>query len=399
MHTRRLRRLAALSALAAALFPASAGAAEHMPSGGMHVSATFGPKGMQVGWGVHFTEMILVQGDPWCANLGPPVIGLGPTIQVGLRGLEAPRLVAGLTAGIDPTSYGPLEGVALEGGLTIPLGSEGRIGPHGGVLVSTTILHSFARTAPGMDETVALGMGASLPGLLHTAGTCVIGRPARGDDGTPVTAPVRSDAALDEVAATWADDARMECDSIPAFLGLASELLELGAPGHLVDRALNAAEEEIRHAVMAARMARRLGGEGVWPVLPEPPARSLGSRGQALSRLAVEGIMDGAVGEGAAADEAEQAHRAARTPEVAAHYAQIAVEERRHAHLGWDIAAWALRTGGDEVRAALLPLVEVERADVPEVPALPERLDTPTRALLGRKRAAVERGRVRALLG
>jgi hypothetical protein len=126
-----------------------------------------------------------------------------------------------------------------------------------------------------------------------------------------------------------------------------------GAPPALVEAARAAAEDEVRHAVIAAGVTATLGGATVSiepPALDRRPATA-GAAG--LHRLALESWVDGCLGEGTAAAcltaEAEQA----RAPELRGAQRSIAADEARHAQLAWDVLGWTLSVGGAELKRAL----------------------------------------------
>lgn len=155
---------------------------------------------------------------------------------------------------------------------------------------------------------------------------------------------------LDAAARAWVEDAQAEAASVPAFLCLAAELLHARAPLALVDRALDAAADEIRHARACAELASSLAGTRVVPTAPAPPKRARLRGNAALTRLAAESWLDGCLNEGAAAARAARAARSARVPRASALQTRIAVDEARHAELGWDVLAFALSRGGSQVR-------------------------------------------------
>lgn len=151
---------------------------------------------------------------------------------------------------------------------------------------------------------------------------------------------------------TWLRRAQEEHASIGAFVRLAAELSALGAPPALIGRALQAADDERAHARLSyGRAAELLGPVTVAP-LP-PVRRPLGDRQVALTRLAVEGLVDGVVGEGQAARDAIRDRDAARDEGEARIEARIAAEEAQHAALGGDLVVWACREGGRAVRGAV----------------------------------------------
>ena len=72
------------------------------------------------------------------------------------------------------------------------------------------------------------------------------------------------------LARLWAESARGEHASVPAFSRLSLSLVALGAPAGLVEAALRAALDEIQHARLAFSLASTYAGEPVGPgPLPE----------------------------------------------------------------------------------------------------------------------------------
>lgn len=184
------------------------------------------------------------------------------------------------------------------------------------------------------------------------------GRPLR-DGADIVVAPpvVRQDwrAALavgthdEDRADAWRRAAAYEHASVAAFARLAIELLAVGAPPELVDDAHAAARDEIRHAKLCYGLASAYGARDVGPgPLPLAMPRVLD-----LAELAVECFRDGCVDETIAAIEAEEQVTGEAGDDVRAALREIANDEARHAELSYRIVAWALREGGEPVRARL----------------------------------------------
>jgi hypothetical protein len=156
-----------------------------------------------------------------------------------------------------------------------------------------------------------------------------------------------------EAAALWAARACAEWASVPAFWELAEQLDVCGAPAALADRALAAAADEIRHALHAAGVAASLAGAAV---ALEPPAhlpRQPATGPAGLLRLAAESWTDGCLTEGAAAACATAEADAAGIAALRSALRQVAVDEKRHAELAWDILAWSLAAAEGETRAAV----------------------------------------------
>jgi hypothetical protein len=152
----------------------------------------------------------------------------------------------------------------------------------------------------------------------------------------------------DTLARGWLEDALAEHASVASFVRLTLELVSLGAPAELVERAQSAALDEIRHAQLCFALSERYSGR---PVGPSALAVDGALPSVDLEQLAVRTVRDGCIGETVAAlIVAEQAH-AAVDPELAAGLHAIAEDEARHAELSWSLLRWAVEAGGTRVRA------------------------------------------------
>ena len=136
-----------------------------------------------------------------------------------------------------------------------------------------------------------------------------------------------------EEAKWWAQIHYMEKAAVLAFMQLAEELRDLGAPRELIDGCLQAAAEEIGHAQVTGKLAVDLGAQ-LWPVEPvEKVERS-------LFDLAMHNASEGCVRETYAGLEGlYQATQVRQDWAPMVH--QIAYEECGHAELSWRIHAWA----------------------------------------------------------
>jgi hypothetical protein len=133
--------------------------------------------------------------------------------------------------------------------------------------------------------------------------------------------------------------ARHEHASITSFLVLAGELTALGAPAALVARCRDAARDEADHTARCRRLA---GDDGpAWSAGLVPAPRLPRSRSAAVARLGAEALVDGCVGEGAAAARLRAAANDA-DPAVARVLLAIAADEDRHRDLAADIVRWAV---------------------------------------------------------
>jgi hypothetical protein len=169
---------------------------------------------------------------------------------------------------------------------------------------------------------------------------CVIGRRPvglRASDGV-----VCSDA----LGRHFASAAHLEAASIKAFLRLREELALHGAEVALQDAALVSALEEVLHADVSTRLARRFGAAPRRPEVAELPLRS-------LFEVALDNAVEGCVREtfGALVGHYQALH--ARDPEVREAMTRIAEDETRHAGLAWAIGGWAREQLSAAERAAL----------------------------------------------
>lgn len=131
-----------------------------------------------------------------------------------------------------------------------------------------------------------------------------------------------------------AASAALEAASVHAFAILARELQLHGAPRSLRQSAMRARADEVRHARMTTRLAKR---HGLRPARPHVARRGPRS----LAAVALENMVEGCVREAYGALEAEHQALHAADPEVRRTMAAIADDETRHAALSFRIDAWA----------------------------------------------------------
>jgi len=132
----------------------------------------------------------------------------------------------------------------------------------------------------------------------------------------------------------FAESAHLEAASVDAFDVLRQELAAHGAPAELLHAAEVAREDEVRHARMTGRVARRYGSRPAKARMRRPKVRS-------LEALAIENAAEGCVRETLGALIAMHQSRAASDRGVRDVMRVIAPDETRHAALGWQVAAWA----------------------------------------------------------
>ncbi len=169
----------------------------------------------------------------------------------------------------------------------------------------------------------------------------------------------------------FASSAQLELSSVWTFLRLAAELAAVGAPDELIALALDAADDEVRHAGMCARAA---GGVELTPLAITAAQPRFTSRSKAaLSTLAIEAWFEGCLNETAAAEEARLAAGEAEGI-VGRMLETIARDEQRHAELSWAVLAWVYDVAPGVARAALIDAPGLPRvAHATQDPALARR--------------------------
>jgi len=196
---------------------------------------------------------------------------------------------------------------------------------------------------------------------------CGGGRPLRALDDTAIVAraisradwidPALEAAAHDDArAAFWLREAGFEHASVASFARTSLQLLALGAPSALVAATHAAALDEIAHARTCFALAARRGAGERGPdrlaVADAPLATTL----EAFVR---DTFLDGCAAETEAAIEARTRSESESFDAVErAALARIAADEERHAELAWRSLAWAVRTGGEAARDALLAALD-----------------------------------------
>ena len=191
---------------------------------------------------------------------------------------------------------------------------------------------------------------------------CSVGRPYL-ENGRALVASLRTGGALPEArtggalpadrarAAAWARAGADEHASVAAFSRLALELMAVGAPLELLRDVQKAALDEVSHAESAWDLARQFGGESIEPG-PFPFTGPV-FVDVTLAALARSAAREGCLGETLGAHLVAAAAALATEPAVKAVLEAVAAEEARHAVLSYRVVAWALRTGGESVKAAV----------------------------------------------
>ena len=135
------------------------------------------------------------------------------------------------------------------------------------------------------------------------------------------------------LAAHFAEMARLEAASVPAFRRMARELARFGAPRRFVRAAERAAREEPTHARVARALGRRFRAPFISFAVDVERPRS-------LEAFAIENAVEGCVRETFGALVATWQARNACDPQIRARMKRIAREETTHAALAWSTHAW-----------------------------------------------------------
>jgi hypothetical protein len=148
-------------------------------------------------------------------------------------------------------------------------------------------------------------------------------------------------ALIERLRDRWLTSARYEHASVAAFARVGLQLLRLGAPAELLRATQQAKADEVRHAQLCFDLAAAYADA---PPCEAGPLRIDGcvSTGMDLEAALREAILEGALGEGAAAIEALEGARACVDPVVRGVLSRIAEDEQRHALLAYQTVKWAL---------------------------------------------------------
>jgi hypothetical protein len=180
----------------------------------------------------------------------------------------------------------------------------------------------------GDGGTSAEGGGGMCVGSYVVCGCPAIGRRPRG-------LRARSFCANDVLGAHFAAMAHLEAASVPAFERLWSELRALHAPARILASVERARRDEIRHARVVARLARRNGG-----TVSAPMIRVKKKEPRSARAIAIENAVEGCVRETYGALVATWQSMHAADAGVRRMMSRIAQDETRHAALSFRIASF-----------------------------------------------------------
>ena len=336
-----------------------------IPGLGLYLGYNFGDENSGIAWGLE------AYANSWlnwtCEGRDGPGF-FGPNLRVGFVNLGSPQITVGGRGGV--TTDDVLT-VAGEVGMTYRFsenaGPELNLGLRGHFfLVGLRANYLF-----GFDEFTVAAHAGLPPLAFQCMNSGMHGRPLRDAQAFADLPDVTRDPTTADnerakrASDIWENRAQTEWASVPAFLEVAEQLQAVDAPTSLIHRALQAANDEREHAILAAGMSAKIGGGPLELGNPKTSHRMPLPGKAGLTKLAVESWVDGCLGEGTAARVAFS--EASRTPDPILEQTldQIAQDEAHHAGLAWDVMAWAADQGGKTVTGAL----EEVRELVPREPA------------------------------
>ncbi|HVY25825.1 MAG TPA: ferritin-like domain-containing protein [Polyangiaceae bacterium] len=168
-----------------------------------------------------------------------------------------------------------------------------------------------------------------------------------------------------------AADAALEHASVASFAHVSLQLLALGAPAELVRASHQAALDEVEHARAMYGLASAYRGAPCGPGPLDVSAAkgfdSTSDRAGALAAFAMATLDDACVAETAGAVIARQCAEAAESPALRSLLKRIADDEARHAALGWQMLAWAVREGGERAANSVRERLQ-SLCDAPQQP-------------------------------
>jgi len=157
-----------------------------------------------------------------------------------------------------------------------------------------------------------------------------------------------SPAALLRLRDGWLAQARGEQASVLGFENHYEELKKLEAPAHLLDHAVAAAHDELRHAQMCVTLASRFDPDGKEFEVPDVERKMEVSdtMESMITKLACEGCWGEMVGTLVAARQ----FQTTKDPQVCEILQTITREEFQHCLSAWNTAAWAINKSGAPLR-------------------------------------------------
>lgn len=219
----------------------------------------------------------------------------------------------------------------------------------------------------GGDTADTSDTGDGTPGSIQCSGT---GYEYYCEGRRPLGHVEASGACDDALGRACASMAHLEAAAVDAFVELARQLQALDAPHDLVQRCLDAAQDERVHTRWMTALARRRGAQVPPPVAEVVP--------ETLFDIALHNAVEGCVHETWAALAAHHRAEHAADPALRAVFGRIARDETRHGQLAWDLHAYLMTRLSAHERDQVLA---AQRDALAALPELARRLGEGPRAL------------------
>ena len=148
--------------------------------------------------------------------------------------------------------------------------------------------------------------------------------------------------------------AQAEHASIASFNRFALELISFGAPPNLIQRAQEAAIDEIRHAQSAFSIANSLLEQQPQPA-NMPMDVQLATNIQDLASAVLE---EAAIQETLAVLLAAEQRKIVQSPDIKRFLDDVIRDESRHAELAFETLRWCIEVGGEEIRSLIAQRIQ-----------------------------------------
>merc|ERR1712008_67794 len=144
----------------------------------------------------------------------------------------------------------------------------------------------------------------------------------------------------------WLKQARAEHASVASFANHTVELMKYGAPAGLLQDALVAGQDEVRHAQLCFMLAARFDPDGKLYQPGNFPAGKHAQIAESLEEMVLKLASEGCLGETMGPLLAARQLKTTTDPQVMGILRTIIREESRHCVLAWKTLLWAVGVGG-----------------------------------------------------
>jgi hypothetical protein len=162
------------------------------------------------------------------------------------------------------------------------------------------------------------------------------------------------------IGEVWQSYRLEEHASVASFARFVLQLMQLGAPPDLLERAIQAMDDEVRHARLCFGIANKLldASRQPGPFVANICEAFASDPGDILNQT----IRDACVAETLAVEYAREALAQARVAPIAAALTEIVADEDRHATLAWDFVVWLVSARPQLLVVARASFTEVFRS-------------------------------------